>query len=225
VPKWSTGFCSDTDFGSHTAEIARRLIGVRAYIRGCNGSKLAKRVPGIAILAAFWLTGGLSAAGDDLTTATGKSFHDVQVLSRTSTDLFIQSREGQFEIAVSDLKPDDRERFSKDLTKAIELPALTVIGEGQGDLSATPGLSKGELATVKEMQQHDADQQDARKKTESYHPVQIFPGLNFSLGTVDPKNDSAILPDYVTPEYSRESPDIVEKDLKVFSNALSNQSQ
>ncbi|MBV8224273.1 MAG: hypothetical protein JO232_03685 [Verrucomicrobia bacterium] len=214
------------DFGSHAAEIARRLMGVRAYIRGCNGSKLAKRVPGIAILAAFWLTSGISAAGDDLTTATGKSFHDVQVLSRTSTDLFIQSREGQFEIAVADLKPDDRERFSKDLTKAIELPALTVIGEAEGDLSITRSLSKGELATVKEMQQHDTDQQDARrKKIESYHPIQILPGLNFSLGAIDPKNDSAILPDYVTPEYSRESPDIVEKDLKVFSNALSNQSQ
>jgi hypothetical protein len=220
------GILTNIDFRSPLKEIARRLVDVRAYIRGCNGSKLAKRGPGIAILAAFWLTGGISADSDDLTTATGKTFHDVQVLSRTSTDLLIQSTEGQFQIAVADLKPADRERLSKDLTKAIELPALTVIGQTQGDLSATPGLSKGELAAVKEMQQHDTDQQDARrKKIESYHPVQIFPGLSFSLGTIDPKNDSAILPDYVTPEYSRESPDIVEKDLKVFSNALSNQSQ
>jgi hypothetical protein len=199
---------------------------VRAYIRGCNSWKIAKGGPRIAVLAAFCLAGSISADGDDLTTSNGKSFHDVQVLSRTSTDLFIQSREGQFQIAVADLKPNDRERLSKDLTKAIELPALTVIGEAQGDLSATPGLSKGELDTVKEMQRRDEDQKDARrKKIESYHPVQIFPGLNFSLGSIDPKNDSAILPDYVSPEYSRESPNIVEKDLKVFSNALSNQSQ
>jgi hypothetical protein len=199
---------------------------VRAYIRGCNSWKIETGGPRIAVLAAFCLAGSISADGDDLTTSNGKSFHDVQVLSRTSTDLFIQSREGQFQIAVADLKPNDRERLSKDLTKAIELPALTVIGEAQGDLSATPGLSKGELDTVKEMQRRDEDQKDARRKTiESYHPVQIFPGLNFSLGSIDPKNDSAILPDYVSPEYSRESPNIVEKDLKVFSNALSNQSQ
>jgi hypothetical protein len=199
---------------------------VRAHIRGCNSGKIANGGPRIAVLAAFCLAGSISADGDDLTTSNGKSFHDVQVLSRTSTDLFIQSREGQFQIAVADLKPNDRERFSKDLTKAIELPALTVIGEAQGDLSATPGLSKGELDTVKEIQRHDEDQADARrKKIESYHPVQVFPGLSFSLGSIDPKNDSAILPDYVSPEYSRESPNIVEKDLKVFSNALSNQSQ
>lgn len=225
VSKGSARFSRDTDFGSPTAEIAHRLIGVRAYIRGCNSWKIAKSGPRIAVLAAFCLGVSILADGDDLTTSNGKSFHDVQVLSRTSTDLFIQSREGQFQIAVADLKPNDRERFSKDLTKAIELPALTVIG-AQGDLSVTPGLSRGELDTVKEMQRHDEAQEDARrKKIESYQPLQILPGLNFSLGSIDPKNDSAILPDYVSPEYSRESPNIVEKDLKVFSNALSNQSQ
>jgi hypothetical protein len=204
-------------------KIPRTLTFVRAYIRGCNTWKIAKGTRRIAVFAAFCFTGGIAADADDLTTSNGKIYHEVQVLSRTSTDLLIQSTEGQFQIAVADLKPADRERFSKDLTKAIELPALTVIGQGE-DLSATLGVSKGELATIKEMQRHDQEQQDARKKKiESFQPLQILPGLNFSLGIVDPKNDSAILPDYVTPEYSRESPDIVEKDLKVFSNALNNQ--
>ena len=176
------------------------------------------------VLAVFCLIGGLSAHADDLTTAGGKSFHDVQVLSRTSTDLLIQSREGQVQLALNDLKPGDRERFSKDLTKAIELPALTVIGEEKIDLSTVPGQERGERFVEKEIQQQNTVKAEAHKKTvESYQPVQILKGVTFSLGTTDPKNDTAILPDYVSPEYSRQSPEIVEKDLKVFSNSLNNQ--
>jgi len=175
-------------------------------------------------LAVLCSIGGLSAHADDLTTADGKSFHDVQVLSRTSTDLLIQSREGQVQLALNDLKPGDRERFSKDMTKAIDLPALTVIGEEKIDLSTIPGQERGERFVEKEIQQQDTDKAEARKKkVESYQPVQVFKGVTFSLGTTDPKNDTGILPDYVSPEYNRQSPDIVEKDLKVFSNALNNQ--
>jgi len=197
---------------------------VHGYICDCDTSRRANSGLRKVVLAVFCIIGGLSAHADDLTTAGGKSFHDVQVLSRTSTDLLIQSREGQVQLALNDLKPGDRERFSKDLTKAIELPALTVIGEEKIDLSTVPGQERGERFVEKEIQQQNTVKAEAHKKTvESYQPVQILKGVTFSLGTTDPKNDTAILPDYVSPEYSRQSPEIVEKDLKVFSNSLNNQ--
>ncbi len=197
---------------------------MHGYICDCDTSRRANSGLRKVVLAVFCIIGGLSAHADDLTTAGGKSFHDVQVLSRTSTDLLIQSREGQVQLALNDLKPGDRERFSKDLTKAIELPALTVIGEEKIDLSTVPGQERGERFVEKEIQQQNTVKAEAHKKTvESYQPVQILKGVTFSLGTTDPKNDTAILPDYVSPEYSRQSPEIVEKDLKVFSNSLNNQ--
>ena len=212
-----------TGFRSQADRIADRVRVVHVHIRHCDAWKNANeglRKLGLAVLCSIAV---FSANGDDLTTAGGKSYHDVQVLSRTSTDLLIQSREGQVQLALNDLKPGDRERFSKDLTKAIELPAVTVIGEEKIDLSTLPGQERGERFLQKEIQQHDAAAAEAHKqKVESYQPVQIFKGVSFSLGTTDPKNDTAILPDYVSPEYSRQSPDIIEKDLKVFSDALNN---
>jgi hypothetical protein len=199
---------------------------VRATICECDTFKKRNGGLGVLALTALCTIASLCAYGDDLITAGGKSYHDVQVLSRTSTDLLIQSKEGEVQLALNDLKPGDRERFSKDLTKAIELPAVTVIGEEKIDLSTLPGQERGERFVEKEIQRQDADNAEAhKKKVESYQPVQIFKGLSFSLGTTDPKNDTAILPDYVTPDYGRESPDIVEKDLKVFSNSINNPSQ
>src|SRR6476660_2283098 len=51
------------------------------------------------------------ARGEDLTTTTGKSYHEIQVLSRSSTALLIQSREGEYQLALTDLKPTDRDKF------------------------------------------------------------------------------------------------------------------
>src|SRR6202043_2902588 len=93
----------------------------------------------------------VSAHGEDLTTTAGQTFHHIQVLSRSSSALLIQSREGQFQFSLSELKPADRERFSKDRTKAIELPALTVIGEQKVDFNATPESSRSETFVEKEM--------------------------------------------------------------------------
>ena len=163
----------------------------------------------------------VSAHGEDLTTTAGKTFHDIQVLSRNSSALLIQSREGEFQFSLSELRPADREKFSKDLTKAIELPALTVIGEQKVDFSATPERSRSETFVGKEMQRQEEQKQEARKKrVESYQPVQIFRGVSFSLGTTDPKNDLLILPDYLSADYGRQSPDIVEKDIKIFRTSL-----
>jgi hypothetical protein len=169
----------------------------------------------------FCTIGAGSACGEDLTTTAGKTFHDVQVLSRSSSALLIQSREGEFQFSLSELKPDDREKFSKDLTKAIELPAVTVIGEQKADFGTSPEASRGETLAQKEMLRQEGEKQVAhQKQIESYKPLQIFRGVSFSLALTDPKNDVAILPDYLSPEYGRESPDIVEKDLKIFSTSL-----
>src|ERR1700732_561082 len=166
--------------------------------------------------------GAVSARGEDLTTAAGKTFHDVQVLSRNSSALLIQSREGEFQFSLSELKPADQEKFSKDLTKAIELPAVTVIGEQKFDFSISP---RGETFAEKEMQRQEEQKAEAHKKRiESYQPTQIFRGVSFSLGITDPKNDLAILPDYLNADYGRQSPDIVEKDIKIFRTSLNNPS-
>jgi len=147
------------------------------------------------------------------------------VLSRSSSALLVQSREGEFQFSLSELKPADREKYSKNLTKAIELPALTVIGEQKVDFSASPESSRGETFLQKEMQRQEEQKQEAhKKKIESYQPIQIFRGVSFSLGTTDPKNDLAILPDYLSPEYGRQSPEILEKDIKIFRTSLNNTS-
>lgn len=164
-----------------------------------------------------------AARGDDLTTIAGQTFHDVQVLSRNSSSLLIQSREGEFQFSLTELKPTDREKYSKDLTKAIDLPALVVIGEQKPDFSASPERSRTETFAEKEMQRQEQQKQEAQKKrVESYQPVQILSGLSFSLNLRDPKNDNAVQPSYLTADYQRLAPEIVEKDVRVFSLSLKN---
>ena len=169
--------------------------------------------------------GAVSAHGEDLTTAAGKTFHDIQVLSRNSSALLIQSREGEFQFPLSELKPADREKFSKDLTKAIELPAVDRHRRTKGGLQCFARAIQERNVRSKEMQRQEEQKVEAHKKqVESYQPVEIFKGVSFSLGTTDPKNDLGILPDYLSPDYGRQSPDIVEKDLKIFRTSLNNSS-
>ena len=164
----------------------------------------------------------ISAHGEDLTTVTGKTYHEVQVLSRSSSSVLIQSKEGEFQFSLSELKPADREKYSKNLTKAIDLPALTVIGEQKADFTTPQEPTRTDKFAQKELQRQQAEKDEAHKKQlESYQPFQIFRGLTFSLLT-DPKNDAATLPDYLSPDYGRQAPDIVEKDLKIFANSINN---
>jgi hypothetical protein len=166
----------------------------------------------------------LAAHGEDLTTTTGKTYHDIQVLSRSSSSVLIQSKEGEFQFSMSELKPADREKYSKNLTKAIDLPALTVIGEQKADFTTPQEPTRTEKFAEKEFQRQQTEKDEAHKKQlESYQPFQIFRGVTFSLLT-DPKNDAATLPDYLNPDYGRQSPDIVEKDLKIFANSINNPS-
>lgn len=220
-----SGETAKADFSWSPVQFAFRVCGVRRYQRDCktrHGARIGLRK---TVFVFLWTVGAVSARGEDLTTTAGKTFHDVQVLSRSSSALLIQSREGEFQFPLSELKPADREKFSKDMTKAIELPALTVIGEEKVDFTASPERSRSETFALKEMHQQEDDKQEAHKKrVESYQPVQIFRGVTFSLGTTDPKSDLAILPDYLNPEYGRQSPDIVEKDLKIFRTSLNNPS-
>ena len=170
-----------------------------------------------------WIAVAAAARSEDLTTAAGQTFHDVQVLSRDSTALIIQSREGELKFSLDELKPADREKYSKNLTKAIDLPALTVIGEQKPDFTTTPERPRAEALAEKEILSQEQEKQEARKKRiESYQPIQIFKGVSFSLGLRDPKNDTAIQPGYLAPDYQRLAPEIVEKDLKVFSLSLKN---
>jgi hypothetical protein len=169
--------------------------------------------------------GAVSALGEDLTTTTGKTYHDIQVLSRSSSAVVVQSKEGEFQFSLSELKPDDREKYSKNLTKAIDLPALTVIGEQKADFTTSQEPTRTEKFAQKEILRQENDKEEAHKKRlESYQPFQIFRGLTFSLPITDPKNDVATLPDYLSPDYGRQSPDIVEKDLKIFRTSLENPS-
>ena len=163
-----------------------------------------------------------SLRAEDLTTTSGQTFHDVQVLSRDSSAMIIQSREGSFKLALSEVKPADRERNSKDLTKAIDLPAITVIGDQRVDFNATPE-SRTQTLVEREMQrQTDERQLAAKKRVEAYHSLQITKSISFGLGSSDAKSDAATQPSYLSAEYQRLAPDIVEKDLRLFSLSLQN---
>jgi len=172
----------------------------------------------LAVLAFALISPMLSA--QDLTTTSGQTFHDVQVLSRDASAIVIQSREGSFKLALNEIRPADRERNSKDLTKAIDLPAITVIGEQKFDFNALPENPRTQTLVEKEMQRQTEERQEAaRKKVEGYHTLQVTNTISFGLGSSDPKG-GALQPSYLSAEYQRLAPDIVEKDLKVFSLSL-----
>jgi hypothetical protein len=160
---------------------------------------------------------------EDLTTASGHTFHNVQVTSRSTTTLVIQSNEGQAVVPVSDLKPSDKEKFSKDLTKAIELPALTVIGEQKADFTKAPADSRIENIADKEFRrqaQEKKDKAEAKALHPQYKPYEPIPGIGLGVGGANIRSDSATSPSYLSPEYQSLSPSIVEKQLKVFADSV-----
>jgi hypothetical protein len=160
---------------------------------------------------------------DDLTTASGHTFHNVQVTSRSNTTLVIQSTEGQAVVPIADLKNGDKERFSKDLTKAMELPALTVIGEQKPDFTKTQPDSRIETIADKEFRRQNQERKDKAEDKAlhpQYKPMELAPGLNLSVGTANIKNDGATKPTYLTPEYQSLAPEIVEKQLRVFADEV-----
>jgi len=160
---------------------------------------------------------------EDLTTASGHTFHNVQVTSRSTTTLVIQSNEGQAVVPVSDLKPADKEKFSKDLTKAIELPALTVIGEQKADFTKGPADSRIENIADKEFRrqaQEKKDKAEDKALHPQYKPYELVPGVGLGVGGANIRSDSATSPSYLSPEYQTLSPSIVEKQLRVFADSV-----
>ena len=160
---------------------------------------------------------------EDLTTASGHTFHNVQVTSRSTTTLVIQSDEGQAVVPVSDLKPADKEKFSKDLTKAIELPALTVIGEQKADFTKAPADSRITNIADKEFRrqaQEKKDKAEDKALHPQYKPYQLAPGIGLGVSGANIRSDSATSPSYLTPEYQSLTPSIVEKQLKVFADSV-----
>jgi hypothetical protein len=98
-----------------------------------------------------------------------------------------------------------------------------VIGEQRVDFNAVPEQSRTETLVQKEMQrQTEAREEAARKRTEAYHSLQITPSISLRLGSSDPKNDNLTQPSYLSAEYQRLAPNIVERDLRVFSLSLKN---
>src|SRR5258705_3228613 len=174
----------------------------------------------------FLLLGLCSVAriqAEDLTTASGHTFHNVQVTSRSTTTLVIQSNEGQAVVPVSDLKPADKQKFSKDLTKAIELPALTVMGEQKADFTNAPADSRITNIADKELRRQAQEKKDkAQDKAlhPQYKPYQLAPGIGLGVSGANIRSDSATSPSYLTPEYQSLTPAIVEKQLKVFADSV-----
>ena len=160
---------------------------------------------------------------EDLTTASGHTFHNVQVTSRSTTTLVIQSDEGQAVVPVADLKPADKEKFSKDLTKAIELPALTVIGEQKADFTKAPADSRITNIADKEFRrqaQEKKDKAEDKALHPQYKPYQPIPGIGLGVGGANIRSDSATSPSYLSPEYQSLTPSIVEKQLRVFADSV-----
>jgi hypothetical protein len=155
---------------------------------------------------------------EDISTANGVTFHDIEILSRSSSSIAFRSREGEYQIALSDLKAADRVKYSKSLANSISLPAVTVIGESKPFNTEAPP-TKGESIMEKELRRQQQEQIDAAKKRKEHpppKPIQVARGVTVSLGSTNPRNEAAIMPSYLTTDYQSQDPKIIEKDLKGF---------
>jgi hypothetical protein len=160
---------------------------------------------------------------DEVTTISGRSFHEVQVLSRNSTSMLIQSKEGEFHLLFQDLKPADREKYGKTLVKSIELPAMTVLGE-KPVFTAEERLQRDTEIAAKELRRTNQEKEEKAKDKAEHppmQPVQLLGVVNFSLGTT-PQTESFLQPGYLDPKYQQLAPEIVEKQFKPFT-LLNNQ--
>jgi hypothetical protein len=188
-------------------------------------SKRARRGGSILFLALSGLAG--AAAGnvnaDDITAANGKVYHHVEVLSRNTSAMLIRSDEGETALSYDDLKPADRDKYSKTMVKSMELPALTVIGEKPSFLE-DQSQSRSVYAAQKEInKQIEAKKQEKidRKQNPPYEPIKMFNGaVGLSLGGSNLQPEGGLQPSYLGLQYQQLSPNIVEKDLKIFDNQV-----
>jgi hypothetical protein len=158
---------------------------------------------------------------DDITATNGKVYHHVEVLTRNASAMLIRSDEGETALSYDELKPADRDKYSKTLAKSIELPALTVIGEKPTFLQDS---SKEFNAAQKEFNKAIEEKKQAaqdKKEHPQYKPIQMFNGgINLSLGGSNNLPEGGLQPSYLGLQYQQLSPNIVEKDLKIFDDAI-----
>ena len=164
-----------------------------------------------------------SATADDIVAANGKIYHHAEVLTRNASAMLIRSDEGEVALSYDELKPGDREKYSKTMVKAIELPAMTVIGEKPAFLE-DQSRSKAVDTAEKELRKTlEAKKQAAidRKEHPPFEPIKLFNGgIGLSLGGSDVLPEAGLQPGYLGLQYQQLSPNIVEKDLKIFDEAI-----
>ena len=182
----------------------------------------ALRSFGVAV-SALVLFAARPAHAEDITAANGKVYHNVEVLSRNASAMLIRSDEGETALSYSELKPADRDKYSKTLAKSIELPALTVIGEKPSFLEDST-RSKAAATAQKEINKAIEAKKEAetdRKEHPPTTPIKLFNGgINLSLGGSNLLPEGGLQPDYLGLRYQQLSPNIVEKDLKIFDDAI-----
>jgi hypothetical protein len=184
-------------------------------------------------LCALWIcccTAGSFAPGlisqvkaEDITAANGKVFHHVEVLTRNASAMLIRSDEGETALSYSELTPADRDKYSKTMVKAIELPAMTVIGEKPGFLEDQT-REKAVINAQKEINKSIEAKKEAaidRKEHPPVEPIKIFnDSIGLSLGGSNALPEGGLQPSYLSPQYNRLAPNIVEKDIKIFDDAI-----
>jgi hypothetical protein len=160
---------------------------------------------------------------EDIAAANGKVYHNVEVLTRNASAMLIRSDEGETALSYSELKPADRDKYSKTLAKSIELPALTVIGEKPSFLEDST-RSKAAATAQKEINKAIEAKKEAdadRKAHPPLQPIKLFNGgINFSLGGSNALPEGGLQPGYLGLQYQQLAPSIVEKDLKIFDDAI-----
>jgi hypothetical protein len=158
---------------------------------------------------------------DDITAANGKVYHHVEVLSRNSSAMLIRSDEGEEALAYDDLKPADKDKYSKTLAKSIELPALTVIGEKPTFLQDSNNSREVTIAQKEINKQIEEKKAAQAAKKDQPQQVKMFNGgVNLGLGGSNLQPEGGLQPSYLGLQYQQLSPNIVEKDLKIFDDAI-----
>jgi hypothetical protein len=137
--------------------------------------------------------------------------------------MLIRSDEGETALSYDDLKPADRDKYSKTMVKSMELPALTVIGEKptfMEDQTQSRAVYNAQKELDKALEAKKQEQID-RKKNPPYEPIKLFNGgIGISLGGSNLMPEGGLQPSYLGLQYQQLSPNIVEKDLKIFDNAI-----
>ena len=161
------------------------------------------------------------AQADDITTASGKVYHHAEILSRNASAMLIRSDEGDTALSYDELKPADRDKYSKTLAKSIDLPALTVIGEKPSFLEDTTRDKEVHTAQKEINKAAEEKKQAEAAKKDQPQQIKLFNGgVGIGLGGSNLQPEGGLQPSYLGLQYQHLSPNIVEKDLKIFDDQI-----